>query len=84
MRSEITNIQLPNVIVSLESLNQGVSTAACVVIVPPTTQSELSQFSVPGIVAEVPITPIEHDPDVSRPRTPGAGKGRILRIASDF
>jgi hypothetical protein len=37
-----------------------------------------------GILAEVPMTPIDYNPDLNMPRVPGAGKGRILKVASDF
>lgn len=82
MPSDSINAQQPGVIVSLESLDQSLSVANQVTLVVPTDQTAF--ISVPSIVPWVSITPVAQDPDLTLPRAPGAGRGRILRIARDF
>ena len=37
-----------------------------------------------GILAEIPMNPIESNPDLTTPRLPGLAKGRILRVDPNF
>lgn len=76
--------QQPTLILSLEALTQTPTAASRVMIVPPTTQSQPSPISAAGVLPELAITPMEYDPDLTRPRVSGSGKDRILRIAHDF
>jgi hypothetical protein len=78
------NIHQPEFI-SVESLTQSPSTASRTTIVAPSSQSDQwVPNSAPGVLAEVAMSPIEFDPDLTRPRIPGAAKGRVLKIAADF
>lgn len=78
------NINQP-AFMSVESLTQSPTTASRVMIVQPTSQLDESvPLCAPGVLAEVAMSPMDYDPDISRPRVPGSAKGRILRIASDF
>jgi hypothetical protein len=78
------NINQP-AFLSVESLTQHPSVASRISIVVPSSQGDQWIPSpTPGIIAEVAVSPIEYDPDLSRPRIAGAGKDRILRIARDF
>jgi hypothetical protein len=77
-----TSIQGQNPFFSPISLSQILTTASKIDIVLPTSQSQvLFPF---GILAEIPIDPIESNPDLKMPRLPGLAKGRILRVDSDF
>jgi len=69
----------------MESMNQNLTTASRISIVLPTTQSEGVFPSFPfGVLAEVPMAPLEFNADLTAPRVPGTGKGRILKVAPDF
>jgi hypothetical protein len=86
MISMKTNIQENGVLLSLESLNQSLTTASTIAIVLPLpTMEDRWKIDFPfGVLAAVPMTPIEYNPDLNMPRTPGAGKERILKVAHDF
>jgi len=66
----------------LESLNQSLTSASRLNIALPTMQGAPAAFNF-GILAEVPMTPIQFNPDLTAPRVAGAGKGRI-KMAPDF
>jgi len=69
----------------MESTNQNITPASRISIVLPTTQSEGVFPSFPfGVLASVPMAPLEFNADVTAPRVPGTGKDRILKVAADF
>ena len=76
-------IQNQNTFFSPTSLSQILTTSSKIDIVFPTTQDQEVSFPF-GILAEVPMTPLEYNPDLTKPRVAGAGKGRILKVAPDF
>ncbi len=77
------SIQGQNTFFSPTSLSQILTTSSKIDIVFPTTQGGEAIFPF-GVLAEVPMTPLEYDPDLTKPRVAGAGKGRILMVAPDF
>lgn len=79
-----TNSQQPSVLLSLEISSQYLTPAGHITIVIPMTQYPGTPSSAFGMLAEVPMNPIVYNPDLTSPRIPGAGAGRILRVAPDF
>ncbi len=78
------SVQGQNPFFSPVSLSQILTTASKIDIVLPTSQSqELLAFPF-GILAAIPIDPVEPNQDLKIPRLPGLVKGRILRVDSDF
>jgi hypothetical protein len=78
------NTQGQNPFFSPVSLSQILTTSSKVDIVLPTSNSlQLLPFPF-GILAGIPIDPIESNPDLKTPRLPGLAKGRILRVDPDF
>jgi hypothetical protein len=81
MSSVNTNVQNAGV---CESLNQNLTAASRISILLPTTQAEGVFPSFPfGILAEVPMTPVQFDADLTAPRVAGSAKGRI-KMAPNF
>jgi hypothetical protein len=73
-----SSIEGQNTFFSPTSLSQILTTSSKIDIVFPTTQGKDSTFPF-GVLGEVPFSPIESNPDLTTPRLPGLGKGRVLR-----
>jgi len=66
------------------SLSQVLTTASKIDVVFPSTQTgDVIAFPF-GILSEIPVSPIDFNPDLTTPRLPGSGKGRILRVDPNF
>jgi hypothetical protein len=78
-----TYVQSQNSFFSPISLSQILTTSSKIDIVFPTTQVQEIAFPF-GILAEIPITPIESNPDLTKPRIPGLARERVLRVDPSF
>jgi len=76
--------ETPNALIGTISYNQVLSTGSQIMITMPAVQGLTPILGLSGMIGAVPFSPAIADPDLTKPRTPGLARGRILRMAADF
>lgn len=84
MNSNIVYYSQIDSIAGTQSSNQVLAAGSQVMISMPTLQGMTPMLGLSGTIGSIPYNPAMSDADVSKPRTPGLARGRIVRMDDDF